>query len=308
MNALITERTPLVIAAEINTIKRQTENILLTNAIEIGRRLKEAKELVRHGEWGKWLAESVSYSQSTADKLMRICEEYGPKVLASPDGDGSSNSATLRNLTHSQALILLGVPEEKREQFIAENDVENMSARELRQAVKEKNQAVEEKNQAAAERDQALQENEGLKEDLKLKDSKISQLTDQAKNLENQVEEYKQKYQAEQEKITQKQREPEADKEKIPSSRKIAELENELQTTKTKASVMKADAQFTIHRDIMIKAYEELQKALTALARTDPEMKEKYRETARKMLENMANALKEWPPVVKTNFPVNRPH
>jgi hypothetical protein len=54
MNALITERTPLVIAAEINTIKRQTENILLTNAIEIGRRLKEAKELVRHWEWGKW--------------------------------------------------------------------------------------------------------------------------------------------------------------------------------------------------------------------------------------------------------------
>jgi len=300
MNALITERTPLVIAAEINMIKRQTEKILLTNVIEIGRRLKEAKELVKHGEWGKWLKESVSYSQSTADRLMQLFEEYGPKLLASFDEDGSSNSATLRNLTYSQALILLGVPEEKREQFIAENDVENMSARELRQAVKDRDQALKEK-------DQALQEKEDLQKDLNLKDSKISQLTDHAKNLENQVSEYKQKYQAAQEKIAQKQRELDEAKEEIPSSRKIAELENELQTTKTKASVMKADAQFTIHRDNMIKAYEELQKTLSALARTDPEMKEKYRETARKMLENMANALKEWPPVVKTNLKINRP-
>jgi hypothetical protein len=44
--------------------------ILLTNAIEIGRRLKEAKELVPHGEWGKWLEELVSYSQRMADKLI----------------------------------------------------------------------------------------------------------------------------------------------------------------------------------------------------------------------------------------------
>ncbi|KUO78350.1 MAG: hypothetical protein APF81_02885 [Desulfosporosinus sp. BRH_c37] len=34
--------------------------ILITNAIEIGRRLKEAKGLLPHGEWGKWLKESVS--------------------------------------------------------------------------------------------------------------------------------------------------------------------------------------------------------------------------------------------------------
>ena len=46
---------------------------------------------------------------------------------------------------------------------------------------------------------------------------------------------------------------------------------------------MTADAQFTIHRDNMIKAYDELLKMLTALDRTDPEMKEKYRETASKI-------------------------
>ncbi len=47
----IIERTPLVIAAEINRIKQQTCKIMLTNAIEIGKRLKEAKALLPHGEW-----------------------------------------------------------------------------------------------------------------------------------------------------------------------------------------------------------------------------------------------------------------
>ncbi|TGE36258.1 DUF3102 domain-containing protein [Desulfosporosinus fructosivorans] len=33
------------------------------------------------GEWGKWLEESVSYSQSTADRLMKVFREYGSKLL-----------------------------------------------------------------------------------------------------------------------------------------------------------------------------------------------------------------------------------
>jgi hypothetical protein len=55
----------------------------------------------------------------------------------------------------------------------------------------------------------------------------------------------------------------------------------------------------------MIKAYDELLKILTLLDRTDPEMKEKYRETASKIIENMAKTLKVWPPVIKTNLSIN---
>ncbi|HWQ43303.1 MAG TPA: DUF3102 domain-containing protein [Desulfosporosinus sp.] len=94
---------------EINTIRHQTGKILLAGAIEIGRRLKEAKDLLPHGEGGKWLKESVSYSQRTADSLMQLCEEYEMKLLASPDSDGKPNSSLVTNLTYSQALILLGI-------------------------------------------------------------------------------------------------------------------------------------------------------------------------------------------------------
>lgn len=157
MNELITDRTPPVIAAEINTIKDQTGKILLAGAIEIGRRLREAKDLLPYGEWGKWLEESVSYSQKTAEKRMRIFDAYGTGQPASLDAGAQAQA--LRNLNYTQAFILLGVPEEERAQFLAEIDVESMSTRELQKAVKDRNQAVK-------ERDKALQEQADLQKAL----------------------------------------------------------------------------------------------------------------------------------------------
>lgn len=113
MSDLIIERTPLVIAAEINTIKHQTEKVVLNNAVEIGRRLKEAKVMLQHGEWLKWLEGSVSYTERTAQKLMLVFDGYGDKQLAALNA--GTQTQRLPNMNYSQALILLGVPEEERE-------------------------------------------------------------------------------------------------------------------------------------------------------------------------------------------------
>ena len=121
MDEPITERTPLVIAAEINKIKQETSKFMLTSAMEIGKRLKEAKDLLPHGEWGKWLVESVSYSQRTANKLMQLFKEYGDNLFAAGAEVGRSNSPVLANLTYYQALLLLGIPEDEREKFIMEH-------------------------------------------------------------------------------------------------------------------------------------------------------------------------------------------
>ena len=51
--------SPLIIAAEINFYKEQTRKITLLNCSEIGRRLREAKRLIPHGEWGNWLEDQV---------------------------------------------------------------------------------------------------------------------------------------------------------------------------------------------------------------------------------------------------------
>jgi len=76
MNSM-TDRTPERIATEINVIKEQAREVFCRSAIEIGRRLFEAKSMIPHGSWGKWLEENVDYSERTAQNLMRVYEEYG---------------------------------------------------------------------------------------------------------------------------------------------------------------------------------------------------------------------------------------
>ena len=292
MNNVIPKRTPLVIAAEINTIKQQTSRVLLANAIEIGRRLKEAKDLLPHGEWGDWLKESVSYSQRTAQRLIQLFQEYGKKQLASLDSNDGSNASLVTHLTYTQAIILLRIPEEEREEFIEKHDIESMTKSELQQAVKDRDQAIEDKN--------------ALQKDLDAKSSEITQLTDQAKRLQKQVEDCQAKYVAEQEKVTSTLKELEAAaKEEVPSAKETAELENKLQAEKSQSPISKADAQFTIHRDVILNAFNELSQILSTLNRIDPEIKENYREKLHTLLQNLAKQIEVWPPIVKTNLEIN---
>jgi hypothetical protein len=140
VNKSLTSRTPKLIAAEINNIKEQTRKMVLYNSIEIGRRLIEAKELVPHGEWGEWLEKSVDYSKSTANNLMRIFNEYGSAQLTLLDNNAKSQA--LGDLSYTQAVAMLSIPSEEREDFIKDNDIDNMSTRELQKAIKEKEEAL----------------------------------------------------------------------------------------------------------------------------------------------------------------------
>lgn len=57
-SSLTAARPLTVIEAELEMIKqdtRQKEMALLSNYIEVGRRLEEAKAQLHHGEWGNWL-------------------------------------------------------------------------------------------------------------------------------------------------------------------------------------------------------------------------------------------------------------
>ncbi|MFR4997599.1 DUF3102 domain-containing protein [Clostridium paraputrificum] len=151
----LTTRTPGLIAAEINKIKEDTKRILIYNSIEIGRKLTEAKEMLPHGEWGKWLKTEVDYSKTTANNLMKIFQEYGSEQI-NLLGD-NLKSKTFGNLNYSQATLLLGVPAEEREKFVEENNVEEMSARELKKAIEELKKTEEEKEKALKAMEEAEQ-------------------------------------------------------------------------------------------------------------------------------------------------------
>jgi len=162
MNEIVTSRDVEIVTAEIMTIKRQTQQVLITAAIEIGRRLTEVKSMIPHGEWGKYLEERVDYSQSTANNLMKIYREYG----SGQDSlfDNFANSQTFANLSYTQALALLSIPAEEREQFAEENDVASKSTREIQELIRQREEQATQINQLQNELTDAKSEKEEVEE------------------------------------------------------------------------------------------------------------------------------------------------
>ena len=132
-------RTPETVGAEIRNLTSAARYLNVYYAVEIGRRLTEAKELVAHGEWLNWLKTETEFSQPTASRFMRVYAEYG-----ADQGNlfgAETKYSTLNNLSVSNALRLLAVPEEEREEFAMEVDAEHLSAKELEEAIRERDEA-----------------------------------------------------------------------------------------------------------------------------------------------------------------------
>lgn len=134
-------RTPEMIGAEIRMYVDAGRRVTLLCGIEIGRRLVEAKEMLNHGQWLPWLERETEFSTSSAARYMKVFEEYGAAQLGlfGPE----TNSPTLGNLSISNALRLLAIPENEREDFAREVDAEHLSARDLEALVKERTAEIE---------------------------------------------------------------------------------------------------------------------------------------------------------------------
>jgi chromosome segregation ATPase len=193
-NEIKPKRTLEIIATEINGIKEQTRKMVLLNSIEIGQRLVEAKRMIGHGDWGKWLETSVDYSQSTAQNLMKIFEEYGSDQLCLFGANAKSQALGILNYT--QALIMLRVPAEEREQFVVENDVASMSTRELEQAIKERDQALKNveiaqkvAKEKAEEVGKLFDEKQALESNARVTDKVLQKTQEDVKMLQLKLEE-----------------------------------------------------------------------------------------------------------------------
>ena len=92
----------------------------LMDAIDIGRLLFEAKAMVPAGQWSKYVAEELPFSHSWANNYMRLYKELGKDQLSL-----FADSQALGNLRPTQALELLALPAEEREEFVQNHDVEN---------------------------------------------------------------------------------------------------------------------------------------------------------------------------------------
>jgi len=161
-----------VIAIEINTIKAHTNKVLLHSAVEIGKRLKEAKEMVGHGNWKSWLETEVSYSQRTASNLMRIYDEYGPLMIENQIGN------SIADLGYTQAIAILKLDFESREDFLIVNDVSEMSIRDIEAEVKQVQEIHENKQELLDQLDTLESNNDNLATELvaKVKDIEAKEI------------------------------------------------------------------------------------------------------------------------------------
>lgn len=150
-----TYRSREEIACEINVIKANVLRTALQGAIDVGRLLCEAKEVVAHGEWGMWLEENVSYSTTTANDLMRLYREYNDDQIKL---FGRSNEELYGKLSISQALALLALPAPAREEFVETHDMEEISVRELKEEVAGLKEALQ-KAEVMAQAAEVMQDN-----------------------------------------------------------------------------------------------------------------------------------------------------
>ena len=177
-----------VITAEIRYCKQQAGNAIL----EIGRRLIEAKAQLGHGEWLDWLGNEVEFSEATAQRFMRLAKAY-------------PNPSPVTDLGASKALALLALPDSERERFVAEKHevngqektVQEMSKRELEQAIRERDEARSKQCSAegtasklrqdlsdlTAERDRAAKRADQAENDLRAAEEQLKELREKPQEV-----------------------------------------------------------------------------------------------------------------------------
>lgn len=166
MSELVQMRPIETITAEIQFYKGQAGACVL----EIGKRLIEAKEQLPHGEWLPWLEGQVEFTERAAQRFMRLAREY-------------SNPTLVSDLGATKALILLALPEERREVFAVEVDARHCTAEELREAVNQAKGWEMKCTAARADADAAKEEAAKREKELKLSEGVIAGLRAEVKEL-----------------------------------------------------------------------------------------------------------------------------
>ena len=280
---VVPERTLPVIASEILYIESQVAKTALDGAIQIGIKLKEAKEKVDHGQWEDWCSENLNYSKSKAEKMMKIATEYGD------ENSPYAKTYMCTDLSISKALRLLQVPESEVESFAEKNDIQDMTVKELEDKIKALKQEKEDQSVEMEKEILELQERMEKKNDeaerlagelaaLKSQTAdpdEITKLEEKLQKTKIREKELKEKLKAEKEareQEIQKALEKEGDKLKAEAAKQIeiTRRDNESMAQRVKELEAKIDnvsneslMLFKLKVDQLQKIYQECQEAAT---------------------------------------------
>ena len=230
-----------VITAEIKELCARAQSTLLLYAVEIGRRLDEAKRALPHGSWAGWIESNFEFSHRQANNFMRLYEEYGSEQLTL--FGATLNSQTFANFPYTKALSLLAVPREEREEFAEEVHADELSVKELQAAIRERDaarQAAEDRKKHEEELARRLEEAEKARKDAVEKASEAEELQNRLYELTAEMKKEKDNAANLQLKLKAAKLNPEIPKEKIEELRRQAEDAARKEATDRAAKALEA--------------------------------------------------------------------
>lgn len=158
------------------------ENQAVSSYWEIGKRLAQAKEQVKHGEWLDWVDANLGYSERTTQQLLKVYTTF-------------PNANTVSDLKFRQVLALTSVNEETREEILEKENLGEKTVRETNEIVK-KYKELEKKNKELEEDVEFLsseseffsEQNKALKEANKMLSDEVSKKEVVTETIEKIVE------------------------------------------------------------------------------------------------------------------------
>ena len=125
MNEMETrESTGLTVLGGLAQEAQYYAKSIANGMIQLGRVLTEAKPLVKHGEWENWIRENAGCSVRYAQAFMQAYARFG------------NNPAVAQIGERGKIFKLLSLPAGTEDEFLKDNDVSSMSAREVDEAVR----------------------------------------------------------------------------------------------------------------------------------------------------------------------------
>lgn len=173
-----------------NILKKKKD--IEKNILDLGYYLSLAKIMVPYGQWGQWLEENVDFSVKTAQRYIKVSEEYRDLIETEP----------YNKLNSTQLIALAEVKKSDREEIVNNTHVINgeqktvaqMSVRELKEVIKEKKKSKKKNNQGRKDID--VQTEKVIDVDFKeshetestlTEEQKLAQLIKEQQELEQQL-------------------------------------------------------------------------------------------------------------------------
>lgn len=177
----LVDKTTEELQIEVNGLYHQMEmigNIAMMIAANAGQRLLVIKDRLNHGEFESWCESHLDFSKRKAEMMMSLakrCEEENSLF---------SKTQTFADLSISKVFALLAAPEEVAVEVVENNDISEMTVRELKEEIadlKSQNTEIVELKNIIKELEEEKKEPGISSDELEKRDKEIEELKEKLK-------------------------------------------------------------------------------------------------------------------------------